>query len=173
MKKLVIMAGCLFIIWTASAQEVSIQKERKHEIKINALNLVLGNPELDYEYLINKNSGVGLSVNVNMDKNEILPYNYMVTPFYRLYVGNRDAAGFFFEGSLTVLEEDLSIYNQDGTITYSKDIGFGPGVAIGAKFLIKSSIIFEFYGGVGRNFSARDYGATTFPRIGVSIGKRF
>ena len=173
MKNLIIFCLCFFSAVIASAQDVSGERTRSHEIKINALNLVLGNPELDYEYLINRNSGVGLSVNINMDKNEILPYNYMVTPFYRLYVGNREAAGFFFEGSLTVLEEDVSTYNMDGSTTYSKDLGFGPGIAIGAKFLIKSSIVFEFYGGLGRNFSAKEYGATTFPRLGVVIGKRF
>ena len=35
------------------------------------------------------------------------------------------------------------------------------------------SIIFDFFGGLGRNFNANDDGSYAYPRVGVSIGKRF
>ncbi len=151
-------------------------KLRSNELKVNALTLVLGNPEISYERLLNENSGLGLSVNFNVDNNQLLPYNYMIMPYYRLYVGSKRAAGFFFEGSLAYLSEEVStyIYNGNNGYTDTKDeTGFGVGVAIGGKFLIKKSIVFEFFGGLGRNFNATDNGSYAYPRVGVSIGKRF
>lgn len=166
----------LFISISLSAQDNGSVELRSHEIKINALTLVLGNPELGYEYLINESSGVGLAVNFNIDNNQLLPFNYMIMPYYRLYVGNKRAAGFFFEGSLAYLSEEVYTYNYNGNNNYSyttDETGYGVGVAVGGKFLIKKSIVFEFFGGLGRNFNANDYGSYAYPRVGVSIGKRF
>ena len=175
MKKLILLICVALTATLTYAQEDT--KLRSNEIKVNALTLVLGNPEISYERLLNENSGLGLSVNFNVANNQLLPYNYMIMPYYRLYVGSKRAAGFFFEGSLAYLSEEVESYVYQGNGGYSYKIsdetGFGVGVAIGGKFLIKKSIIFEFFGGLGRNFNANDDGSYAYPRVGVSIGKRF
>ena len=153
---------------------LNAQDRKPNELKLNALMLVLGNPEIDYEYLINDNSGIGIAANVNLDNNKLISYNYMVLPYYRLYVGKYSAAGFFFEINAGVVSEEVYRYDQILNESVKEDkVGFGPGVAIGGKFLIRSNIVLEFFGGLGRNFSADDYGSYAFPRVGVSIGKRF
>ena len=170
MKYLVVI--CLvFCTIVINAQDARL---KKNELKLNALMLVLGNPEIDYEYLINDNSGIGIAANVNLDNNKLISNNYMVLPYYRLYVGKYSAAGFFFEINAGVVSEEVYRYDPINFEQTKEDkVGFGPGVAIGGKFLIRSSIVLEFFGGLGRNFSSDEYGSYAFPRVGVSIGKRF
>lgn len=164
----------LILAVSLNAQEDKSVRIRSHEIKLNALMLVLGNPEVDYEYIINDNSAIGIAANVNLDNNKLISYNYMVLPYYRLYVGKYSAAGFFFEINAGVVSEEVSRYDPNsGEVLKEDKVGFGPGVAIGGKFLIKSSIVLEFFGGLGRNFSSDEYGSYAFPRVGVSVGKRF
>lgn len=162
----------LILASTLNAQESA--NNYHHELRLNALNLVLGNPELDYEYLLNENSGAGIYASINVDNNKIFPYNFMAGPYYRLYVGSRYASGFFFEGTLSVIGEKVDKYDPNtGSYSPYDKIGFGPSVAIGGKFVIRKSVVFEFFGGIGRNFSADEFSADAFPRIGISIGKRF
>lgn len=172
MKNFFLLLCFLVSVSCLSAQEK--EKVYKHEIKINALNLILGNPEIDYEYLIDANSGFGLYANFNVDKNRIWEFNYMTGLYYRLYVGNRYASGFFFEGGLSAYGLDEYIYNYPDPSREETKNYFGPNVAIGGKFVINKSIAFEFFGGIGRSiFVSEDDYPSAFPRIGVSIGKRF
>jgi hypothetical protein len=162
---------CMGLTMANAQDEVKVQR---NEIKLNALNLILGNPELTYEYLIDANSGFGIFGNINIDNNRAMNYNYMAGMYYRLYVGGKYASGFFFEGGVTALGVSDYHYNYPGPDTEEKSNRFGPMVAIGGKFLIKRSIVFEFFGGIGRSmFSSGDDGDNAFPRIGISIGKRF
>ena len=52
-------------------------------------------------------------------------------------------------------------------------MGLGLGLAIGGKFLTKNGFIGEIYIGGGRNFINTDKIDGGYPRIGVSIGKRY
>ncbi len=169
MKKLILF----FLIAGTTLQGQNVTPTYRHELKLNALNLVLGNPELNYEYLLNSNSGVGFYVNGNIDHNHIWPYTYMAGLNYRLYVGGKYASGFFFEGGVNA----IGIEDYDGYKEAERINGWGPSFAIGGKFLIKNTIILEFFGGLGRNFNTHEdrygYDNPVFPRWGVSVGKRF
>ncbi|HQN56474.1 MAG TPA: DUF3575 domain-containing protein [Saprospiraceae bacterium] len=168
MKKLILF----FLLASTTLYGQDASGEYRHEIKLNGLNLVLGNPELDYEYLINSNSGAGLYANANIDRNHIWPFVYMAGAYYRLYLGGKHANGFFFEGGFNAIGFDDTEFGKNKVSS-----GWGPSFGIGGKFLIKKTIVMEFFGGLGRNFKATDeynnYDIPVFPRWGISIGKRF
>lgn len=153
-----------------------------NEIKLNLLLSVLALPELTYERLLEDNMGVGLSVAFRIDKSNVFDenYNFLAIPYFRLYFGDKKASGFFIEGNAAVLNAsyptDIS-YNptQNGqafTAVSESKTNFGLGAAIGQKFLTRNGFSGEILGGVGRLFG-KDRIADAYPRLGISIGKRF
>lgn len=175
MRKLVFL---LMVVATGLNAQDGI-KTFRHEIKINTLNLLLGNPDLSYEYLPDSRSGVGFFANINVDKNRLWDYDYMLGPYYRFYTGKKHASGFFIEGGVVVFGERVvtGYYYDPETFTghdiYVKEIGFGPSLAIGGKLIISEATVFEFFGGLGRNFRGTEHGSDIFSRFGISFGKRF
>ena len=93
------------------------------------------------------------------------------TPYYRMFFGQKKAAGFFIEANSIVVNYVDTIYYNGSTNTYETKTGFGLGAAAGAKFLTKNNLIGEVYGGVGRVFGDNSLGA--YPRFGITLGKRF
>lgn len=154
-------------------------RDHKHEIKLNALLVILGNPELNYEYILTRNTGAGLYANVNLDNNKLYPYNYMFGGYYRFYVGKKTANGFFFEAGLAAIGlsvESYYYYDQTNGNYYYEDEdyhSYGPTITLGGKFPLGNSVLLEFFGGIGRNFSSEEMVENVFPRIGISIGHRF
>ena len=51
-------------------------------------------PELSYERLISDNSSVGASVAFSLDKKEDMDLRFSFTPYYRMFFGQKKAAGF-------------------------------------------------------------------------------
>jgi hypothetical protein len=49
--------------------------------------------------------------------------------------------------------------------------GFGLGIAVGSKFVTTSGFVFDVYAGLGRNLLESD--GQAYPRLGLTIGKRF
>ncbi len=177
MKKVTLIILVLLSI-TVQAQS---DKELKHELKLNAGYALGAIPEVSYEYLLNKESALGVSLLYTFnDDNSI---KFALTPYYRMYFGNKKASGFFAEafGMYNVTETDELLYydyvpypgyvnNYVTPTEYESD--FALGLAIGAKFLTKKNFLFEFYGGIGRNlFNNGSFDVV--PRLGVSFGKRF
>lgn len=168
----------LLISMSAFAQS---DKELKHELKLNVAYALAGFPEISYEYLLNDESGFGVSLLYAFD--DVNDLKFAITPYYRMYFGNKKAAGFFAEafGMYNVSENNEMIYydyipypgyENNYVIPTKNESDFALGVAIGAKFLTKKDFIFEFYGGLGRNLF--NSGTTdAVPRLGVSFGKRF
>jgi len=165
-------------------QETS-EEFSKNELKLNAAYLLAGIIEMSYERVINEDSSFGISANydVSGDSN----YTSMITPYYRLFFSKNHAAGFFFETSTTFLWEqpygDIYYYSTD-YITYPEGgyyssiadenlFGWGIGIAVGGKFMTSNNWIFEVVAGLGRNFINTDYIDDLYPRLGISIGKRF
>lgn len=170
------------------AQDVA-NTNPKHEVKTDMLNLIVFKaPQFSYEYLLNDESSVGLSVMFNLEKPEDGsfidgPYYYekfTFTPYYRRFFSKNYARGFFFEV--------FSMYNVqgdfDGTwdngfqnITYSDETSsnLAFGVSLGGKLVSKGGFVVEFYGGVGRNIiiGNKDIGLEFLPRLGISLGYRF
>ena len=127
--------------------------------------------ELSYERLISDNSSVGASVSFSLDKKEDMDLRFSFTPYYRMFFGQKKAAGFFIEANSIIVKYVDTIYYNESTNTYETKTGFGLGAAAGAKFLTKNNLIGEVYGGVGRVFGDNSLGA--YPRFGITLGKRF
>ncbi len=167
MKKIMLATLLVCLSLQSYSQEDKTQTS-KHEIKLNALLTLLGVPEVSYEYLLNEESSVGLSVLFSAEDN----YNidFALTPYYRFYFGKKPASGFFVEGFGMLNIGDTDSY--DVGFSQPTETDFALGLAIGAKFLTKKELIFEIYGGAGRNlFNSNSFDGV--PRFGLSIGKRF
>ncbi|KQC01156.1 hypothetical protein AQF98_10865 [Pedobacter sp. Hv1] len=150
-----------------------------NEIKINLLMTVIGIPEITYERLIGDNMGLGISGSVALEDN--VDYRFAVTPHYRLYFGTKKANGFFIEGNMALIGTRENIYFVSESSYYSGGFygrsgkthtNFGLGAAAGAKFLTRNGFLGEAYLGVGRIMGERRY-IREYPRIGITIGKRF
>ncbi|MBT8255447.1 MAG: hypothetical protein KJO23_02815 [Bacteroidia bacterium] len=162
-----ILSALLLFYSTLILSQTSSQStiEGQNEIKINMGYAIAGLPEITYERVIDDGGAVGLSVAFAID--EDIDYSVIAIPYYRLYFGQKRAAGFFVEGNVGVFSEER---NDNSSM---EEMGFGPGLAVGGKFLTKTGWVAEIVGGAGRNFLNTDVISEVFPRLGVSIGKRF
>ena len=148
----------------------------KNEIRLNLLNGVLGIPEISYERLFNDNSGAGLSVLVGIDD---VDYKLGFIPYYRIYFGNsKKSSGFFIEANAAVMQLKDYVYsytNWTGMEWGTNRVywNFGFGAAAGGKFLTKNGFIGELSFGVGRFLKKYNEGIEAYPRMGITIGKRF
>lgn len=145
----------------------------KNELKINAAYLIAGIPEIGYEYLINEESSFGVDLLFAIEDNTDI--RFAVTPYYRLYFGKKQNAGFFAEGfgmfNLTE-SEDYDYYYDMSNKDQPNEFDFALGVAIGAKFITSKGFTFEFFSGIGRNLF-NEHSLEVVPRAGLSFGKRF
>jgi len=144
---------------------------------------LLAIPEITYERLLEDNMGVGLSVAIGITNEHIFGsrLNYIITPHYRLYFGNKKANGFFIEGNAGITGHRERDYSSLLYTSYPPDFdysrleknftSFGLGAAAGAKFLTRNGFLGEAYLGVGRVFGSNSLDA--YPRFGLTIGKRF
>ncbi len=138
----------------------------KNELKINAVYLLAGYPEITYERILGEESSVGMSVGFALD--ESFGLNFGMFPYYRLFFGKKRAAGFFVEGNGALYSEQLDLPTGEATKTAA-----GLGLALGGKFLTKGGWVAELYAGAGRNFLNTDDLSAVYPRFGIQIGKRF
>jgi len=159
-----------FTTFALSAQDEPIL-EKRSEIKVNAFYLVIGAAEVSYERLINEESSFGVSATYFFESTGG-DYNWGITPHYRLFFGKKPALGFFVEGNGAVFGyEDRDIVFNGTFITSSREdkIGIGLGISIGAKFKTSKDVVAEIFLGVTRGFGD----SYSYPRVGISVGKRF
>lgn len=171
MKKLIILFVLFFLSTPMFSQDESDVSLRNSELKLNALFLVIGALELEYEYILNEESTVGVSVFLPID--EDIDINYYISPYYRWYFGKKRAGGFFVEGfgMLNSVENENYMFDD---ITFETKTDFAIGVGLGAKFITKRNFVAEIYGGIGRNLFNTD-GDSDFEIIGkggIKIGLR-
>ena len=168
-KQILIAFLILFTALNTRAQDKEETNKNNHELKINIIAL-LGISELSYEYLIDDNHAVGVSLTIPLSHS--YDFNFQITPNYRKYYGEKRAAGFFIEGNSAFFsqkERKATIISNEA----KAGLGFGLGVAAGAKFLIQKNFIAEIYIGAGANIIGNAYLFGMYPRAGISIGKRF
>ncbi len=164
--KLTILISLFFLTTSIFAQQDADDKnDSKNELRLNVPATLASFPEITYERILNDESSLGFSL--GMSVNSDIDYDFLAVPFYRLYFGNKRAAGFFVEPNVAVFSEE----RNDEVV--GSEIGLGAGLAIGGKFLTRKGWVVELLGGMGRNFLNTDYISDIYPRIGVSIGKRF
>ena len=93
-KTIATLGLCLFSIFTFSQNDATpADFTDRNELKINGLFLVLGAIEVDYQYLINEESGLGLAVLFSFDDEDI-SINYFVSVSYTplTLLPNREAS---------------------------------------------------------------------------------
>lgn len=184
MKKLVLsITLCLLTICVFAQKDslsnsiqmraTAIGHNGNNEIKLNLLYMALGIPELSYERLIADNMGIGVSTMVSFANDQSL--NFGVLANYRLYFGNNKANGFFIEGSSGLISKRDTFYyygvNSPSQYTEINKGYFALGAACGAKFLTRNGFLGEAYLGVDRLLGNNN--EDFYPRIGITIGKRF
>lgn len=147
----------------------------RHELKLNALSTLGGYFESSYDYILNDESSLGISAGFSFDKD--IEYNFMIVPNYRFFFGKKPAAGFFIEANVAIFSQEEQRSSFIGNFSANNGrshMGLGAGIAIGGKFLSnKKGFIGELFVGGGRNFINKDLIDSGYPRIGISIGKRF
>lgn len=184
MKKHAMLAFVLLVSLSAFSQKThrvlgwKITKDiPQNELKLNLGTSIFGSfPEISYERILSTDMSVGASVGVGLDP-DIYPYNFAFTPYFRWFFGGNSkslekyGAGFFIEANGSILSQKQNYYNfNDGsTKDNGSELGAGLGLALGWKYLTHSNWVGEIYFGGGRDF----VNDGVYPRIGISIGKRF
>lgn len=159
MKKIVLIIVTLCMYHAASSQITG-----KNELKLNLLSTAAFlYPELTYERIWGGDFGSGLSAAFSLKGNSY--YVFQFTPFFRGYFGQNTHTNFFIEANvgITGIRDNDDDKQQKRSVT---DFGFG--LAVGWRYISNSGLVGEIYLGGGRTLDERFY-----PRIGVSIGKRF
>ena len=186
MKKVILILLLGFSLNMFSQEE---ERVKHHEIKLNAFNLIVFKTiEGSYEYLLNSESSIGLSVLSNLQDSKTdffkdgpaYEEQLAITPYFRYFFSGRYASGFFMEafGMYNIQEDYDEVYDDVGDFLYgerNKSYNMAFGMAMGGKFASRKGFVFEFYGGAGRNLSVsnEDVGTDIVPRLGISLGYRF
>jgi hypothetical protein len=169
MKQLLWYVVFFFFGLSIFAQET--EEKNHHEIKWNALYAAVGAISLEYEYIFDDNMSVGALTFLSLASSENSEIRSMGGLFFRTYIGKKRANGFFID-----VNSVIAHIKKETTYQYS-DNHFGLGLALGGKFLLKNNFTIEgFFGGGLLNNSKSDNVIgfpDVYPRLGVSIGKRF
>ncbi|AUC82740.1 DUF3575 domain-containing protein [Lacinutrix sp. Bg11-31] len=181
MKKLLIFSTLLFSIITVKAQEeikTTVNYEKHNELKLNGVMLLAGAFEAVYERNLNKESSAGISVLFPFDKENLdTRLNYYISPYYRIFFGEKYAAGFFVEGfgMLNSIEEREALIGGGSNSFRSKNVSdFALGFGLGGKWVSKSGFVFELNGGLGRNlFNNQNTSTQLVGKFGFNLGYRF
>lgn len=152
------------------------QEINKHELRLNAFYLLLGAFEVNYEYLLNDSSGIGISGMYRYD-DDFWEYKSNITGSYRHYFGKKYAAGFYGEAfaMYNTIEDYYDIYYSDFSYGYREETShnFGVGFAFGAKLISKNNLLLDFGAGIARNIFSSDDENWIVPRFNISFGYRF
>ena len=155
-------------------QSAPLMQLGNNELRFNLLYAIAGLPEFSYERFIADNMGVGLSAAFSLEKAEDMSLRSMFIPYYRLYFGQKKASGFFIEGNMAIVNVRNSYFSEGGwgnSYVGELESYMGFGAAIGFKLLTRNGFVGEVYLGGGRNVGNSD--DSGYPRIGITIGKRF
>lgn len=150
--------------------------------KLNEVKLNLGTtifslfPEITYEYILSEDLSLGASAGINLS--DEYPLDFAITPYARWFFGGSSlnlqkyGTGFFIELNGSVFSHKYDYYDYGGNNfnAYNrKETGAGLGLALGWKYLSQNNWVGELHLGGGRDF-VNDSG---YPRIGLTLGKRF
>ncbi|NLA63375.1 MAG: DUF3575 domain-containing protein [Bacteroidales bacterium] len=168
----------------------------RHELKFNFGSAVIAAfPEVSYEYILTQSLSVGSAMGFGFNTDDLDEFSFRVTPFARWFFGNnfqtmkQPGKGMFLEGSFAVGTRDNYSYNTiagnnwaDRKIEKVREPKFSAGLALalGVKFVTTRNWSTELFLGLGNSFvytesESDKYNPKTpfYPRLGISIGKRF
>ena len=172
MKKITLIVLSLSLTWQINAQTSENFLQKRNELKLDVAYFFVPALKIEYEFLLNNWSSIGLYAFHNFRSAPI--FKNQILGNYRVYLGLLpDKGGFFIEGNLGLFHG----YNSwDLFEPYPKNhTAFGIGFALGWKWYIrKSDIVFEIFAGTGGLFSNNDRSnGRGYPRLGICVGKRF
>lgn len=168
----------------AAAWDTENPGQGKHnELKLNMAYLIAGIFEASYEYNISSESSFGVSGYFNIEE-DASDFNWGITPFYRLYFGNKNsfAKGFFVElnsnfgAQKTYDYYYYDIYPPYDSYSENEDsiFTFGLGLGVGGKWITSSNWGVEVLAGLGRSLiNTDDLNSPVYPRLGITFLKRF
>lgn len=179
MKHLLTLAIALLVSFTAFSQKThrvmgwKISRDiPQNEVKLNLGTTIFGlYPEISYERILSEDFSLGVTAGISLDEDEY-PLSFGLMPYARWFFGGSSqnlqkyGAGFFIEANGALLSQKEY---YDGAGSPTSEFGAGLGLALGWKYLTRNNWVGEFYFGAGRDFV--NDGA--YPRLGISIGKRF
>lgn len=179
MKKITAILSLFILssIFCVKAQENDVLTHR-NELKLNlGSSVFMAFPEVSYEYILSEDMTVGAAVGFGFDTDNSDDYSFRATPFLRWFFGRNNrqpATGFFLEANGAMGTQDQYNYNYN-SLNDKSVFTAGLGLAIGWKYLSKNNWTGELFFGLGRNFiyDKNYHDVSLYPRIGVSIGKRF
>ena len=159
---------------------------QEHEVKLDVFDLaVFKSLDVTYMYILNEESGVGLSIFKNLsDSNNIFNYReeFTVTPYYRQYFAlggseNVYAEAFFALNSGKDFYKEEIIIGDIGTGEYEeKELKYTDGAfgfVVGKSFISPRGFVLDLYAGIGRNLFDSEGSPSLVPRIGINAGFRF
>ncbi len=174
MKKLFLTLVLALSICSVKGQEQTQENFKKDEIKLNGLFLILGAFDITYEHILNEESAIGITAFLPIDNDVSDDIKYYISPYYRMYFGNKNnASGFFAEGfgMLNKTDRNIGLFD-DNDENFKTD--FALGLALGGKWVTKKGFIFELSTGIGRNlFNNDDSDYEIIGKGGISLGYRF
>lgn len=167
-----------FMGWYLAKEQPEVMS-KKNELKLNLpTTIFLLHPEITYERILNEDFGVGASLGFNPGSDDY-PINFMLAPFARWYFGGNSVsmqkygAGLFIELNGGLFSRELTSFelvdDNFNTWTDKNTFGAGLGMAFGWKYLTTNNWVAEVYFGAGRDFINNN----AYPRMGITIGKRF
>ncbi|NEV94612.1 hypothetical protein G3567_10700 [Psychroflexus sp. YR1-1] len=143
-----------------SATDLSSQTnyEKVHELRLGAFKLLAGGfLDISYEYINSTDSGLGVSLMLNLD-DAIETEKLGLIPYYRFYFGDNPefkGHGFFVEAFTYFYTGDQYEYyfSQQGNSVIEDDSFFdvAPGFAVGSKWINSGGFLFQIKFGIGRN----------------------
>ncbi len=176
MKKLLLVFGIL----------LSLSANSQHEVKVDVFDLTVFKAlDLTYQYNLNEESAVGISVFSNLsDKNNIFNQReeFTITPYYRQYFSLGNTSNVYVEGFFAINSGkdfiSVDIVNEFGevvdTVSAGKDYTDGAfGFALGKSFVSPRGFVLDLYAGLGRNLFDAEGSPSVVPRIGINTGFRF
>lgn len=173
MKRAILLSVLCLSFFSIRAQDNL--PEKQNEVKINGLFMVRGAFEGTYERLLNKESGVGVSLFLPIDDDAKDVINYYISPYYRMYFGEKYASGFYMEGfgMLSSVRETVGIIVPSGSV--KDDVtDFALGIGIGGKWVANNGFIGGIGLGLGRNLFNTDITGDDFVvKAGINLGYRF
>lgn len=161
---------------------------KRHELSLDVVE-ILAFPTFNprYEYVLNKNSGIGAEISILLDDDNDADIigTYSFTPFYRQYFFSKEdygAKGFYGEGFLKFYGYDDQVRNPT-TLAFEDESFFeiAAGFGIGWKWVSSSGFSIDINLGLGRNLGIADdddivddFNDRNFTtRGGVNFGWRF
>lgn len=166
------MKKILFLVVLAISFVGTAQNNK--EIKLDIFDvLALKSLDISYEYIMNDESSIGISVLSNFEKKSA-SFRYsqklVVTPYYRQHLFQRDNVNFFGELFGAINTGDLEPDELGDPDSYTD---FALGLGFGGKYLSENGFVVDFHAGIGRNLFNTNLSQEVVPRIGISVGKRF